>query len=392
MNSPYTNEGEGASYQIPGYAALLLANNAANTQALDQIGNTAGALVAGGIGAYQGFKNPGAFGAGTTPTMGAIKAGAMNFNSFGAPGTGSGTGGAPAEPSAFARLVSGGGAAAPGSGVNFKQFAAMGKTADAVRGAIAASTPVVPGADSPKVFGFSDDEWQHLGTADKVNALNGWKQSEDAKAAVQGYDAGQQHLAEIAQTMTQRQQQIDAAKQGTGAISAYNQAYNAATANGKTPSTGDIMKFAAQAGMSPQTALELAKGNLDNAKAAKDMAPQPGDGTPSNWHNPVTGRDYTIFNRTMLPSKSDAEIALEAQTKANAVGANERLAAITKELIPLYKLSGTAARLPANVAKVARLEAEQQQLLDGGKPAAAGGAADPGAAGNDTDPLGLFKN
>ena len=84
--------------------------------------------------------------------------------------------------------------------------------------------------------------------------------------------------------------------------------------------------FAAAAGMNPQSgllisreALNQAKGNQDLDKGQADIDRENKENTPSNWTNPATNRNYTLYGNTMLPSRSDAEIASEAQSKADAV-------------------------------------------------------------------------
>lgn len=189
MESPWMANDQGA-YQIPGYAQLLLARNEANDQAVKNIGRFVGAVGAGAIGAGQGAQNPGAFGQGTSPAGGALQAGLMDFsnayrNGGGIPSalqTGSPTGSTGENMSAFSRLTNPG--AASSAGMNFKQFAAQGKMADATRSMMKEQTPTLPGQDTP-VMGYTDDQWKHLGTADKISAFAAVKQANDMQVASQ---------------------------------------------------------------------------------------------------------------------------------------------------------------------------------------------------------------
>lgn len=196
-NSPWAADGQG-TYSVPGYGQLLMERNAQNAAALANIGKFAGSVGAGAIGAQDASQDPDVYGEGTTPTQAGVQGFMQNFNNAqtSAPG---------ADMNGFSRLVNGGNGNGEGGAnggiapnVNFKQFAAMGKVADAVRDSIKATTPTLPD-QQPVVLGMNDDQWQHAGTAQKLTALQGWKQALDAKATMAGYDAGQQHMALIVQ-------------------------------------------------------------------------------------------------------------------------------------------------------------------------------------------------
>ena len=310
-------EGEGAGYSIPGLAQMMQYRNAQNANAVANIGTFAGGLTAAAIGANQASQDPGVFGEGTTPTGAAALAGLMNFNN--AVGGGGGGGGGGVDMNGFARLVQGGGTGTGGAaGTNFASFAAAGKLADATRNLLKENTPTLPNQDDVPVMGFTDDQWAHLGTADKVQAFQATKAAMDQKLALQGYDMGQQHMAEAASKLSLQKQQIDAANAAVAANAKYNQGVtaltaplpvsanpmsdpnspvkspwvnlaNGALANPQPLDGAEMQRLAAAAGMTPQAQLDIERGALLNAKAKKDLTEKTTFFDPNDMGKPVPG-------------------------------------------------------------------------------------------------------
>jgi hypothetical protein len=373
MISPYYEGSQGEQYAVPGLAALLMQRNNMNQEAWGQLDNVARGVGAGVVGAVQAYQNPQAFGDGTSSGFAALKGAAMNYNN-----------------------------ATTGTGQNFKQFAAMGKAADSVREALKANTPTLPG-EQPKVMGYTDDEWKHIGTDKQVQALSGFQQALQAKTAMQAYDMGQQHLLMAQQQMAAEKQQMAGRQKFAGM---YQQAtapqLNAGTDNfsmfanlaggnavtpGATVNGQQMMDMAIRAGLDPRDALEYAKGNLDVAKAKMDLEQQKRANIPQDWTNPTTQRHYTLFGNTILPSKSDEELTAEAQARANAISANARLRDISGQLAQLYKTPNWQNK-PDIAKKISDLEAERNGLFSG---SAAGNNPAPANNSNPNDPLGLYS-
>lgn len=268
MQSSWISGSQGEQYSVPGFAQLLEARNRRNDVALQQIGDFAGELGAGIIGAVQANKiDPAsavgktgpempktfgqeAFGDKTSGFGNALRAGLMNFNL-----AGGGDGG-----SAFGRMTNPGGASS--AAMNFKQFAALGKTADGLRETIGASTPTLPG-QQPKILGYTDDEWKHLGTADKANAMQSWQQEQQAKATMLGYDTALQHFHQVKQQMSR----TAAADAADAAFPKYIKAAQAANglAEGRGPVQAkplapmEYFSSAVQAGVDPLKASAMAE-------------------------------------------------------------------------------------------------------------------------------------
>ena len=387
MQSPWINGSQGEQYQVPGLAALLMQRNADTATAMGNMGTFFGALASGGVGAQQASQDPSAFGAGTSPASAAVQGGLMNFsNAYG--------GGAGGDLGSFSRMVrgGGGGTVTGTGGTNFKQFEAMGKMADATRDAMASTTPSLPD-QQPAVMGYTDDQWKHLGTADKVQALAATKQAMEMKAAQQGYQAGQMDLAAKQQQLAAQQRQAAAWARfgqnytaqattpgaGVGAPSSapdptgmpgsdmFGAAPGAAapSSGGGTLSGQQMYDMAIRSGVAPQDALELAKGAMDVEKGQADLSREDKDRSPSNWTNPTTGRNYTIMGNSILPSKDDDELAGEARIKASQANATARLGAITKSIEDIDKLPSSQRNSADNVGRRRELVAEQRGLLTG---------------------------
>lgn len=256
MISPYFSGPQGQDFGVAGLGGLLAQRDENQRRNMDTIGQFGGALGAGVVGAVQGSQAPGVFGEGTTPTSGAVQGGMMNFaNAWGGGGGGGG------DMNGFARLTRGGGGGeaggARGGGMNFKQFAAMGKAADGVREAMRTAAPHLDDED-PMVLGMTDEEWKHAGTEAKVTALKGWQQGETAKAAMQAYDQGQQ-------TVLLTQQRIKEAAAQTGETAARQrlieeQVIGARSAEAADTSFGQALQQAAR-GMNQDTVGTLNQGN-----------------------------------------------------------------------------------------------------------------------------------
>lgn len=184
-NSPYFDGGNvGAGWGPPAGLAQMLAQRDEELQnASKSIGKMAGGLGAGVVGAFQGAANPEVFGAGTSKSSGAFKGFAQNFVSdYGGGGKGGGGGSAA---SGIGALMGQGGGSTP----NFKQLAEAGKTADAFRKMMRASTPTLPGED-PNIFGMSDDQWNAAGSHDKAGVLQAYAQSLKTQGVQQGLEQG----------------------------------------------------------------------------------------------------------------------------------------------------------------------------------------------------------
>jgi hypothetical protein len=263
MHSPWINGSQGEQYAVPGMAALLIEGNRRNDEAWNNLGRIGGQVAAGIGGLVQGAADPKQFGGDTTKLGGALRAGLMNFNYAGSGSEGG---------SAFGRMTNPGGASS--AGMNFKQFAAIGKTADGLRETIGAGTPRTPD-QQPKILGYTDDEWKHLGTADKANAMQTWQQQQQAKATMLGYDTAMQHYHQIGQQMA-RQQADDAAQgrftsefrkatnpklnMGTDGFSLFaNAAMGKALTPGGTVNGQQMLDMALRAGMDPLKASAMAE-------------------------------------------------------------------------------------------------------------------------------------
>ena len=241
---------------VPGLSEMLMQRNRDTQDALGNIGQFAGALGAGAIGAVQASGQPQVLAeGGQTPSTGmaALKGGLMNFNK-----------------------------AYTGTGDSFKQFAAMGKMADTTRSLLDAQTPRTPD-QQPKVMGYTDDEWKHLGTADKVQAFQATKQAMDQKTAMLGYDTAMQHFAQIQQQMAEQKKareadarfsaayaQASSPKLNTGdnGFSMYaNMATGNAVTPGQSPNGQQMLDMAIRSGMTPRAALDVARSGYEVAQA-----------------------------------------------------------------------------------------------------------------------------
>lgn len=253
----------------PALASLLNANNERNAQAVQTLGRVGGALGSGVVGAVQGAMNPDTFGAGTNPLLAAVRAGGMNFNA-----AGGAAGGAGGPSNGMARLTNPGGAS--GAGMNFKQFAAMGKMADATRTMMKESTPTLPGQDEQPVMGMTDDQWQHSGTGAKIQAFSAVKQANDMKQQKLGQ---MQTMAEIGRTQAQAQDltaqaglRQDQADQDAGlGVAVKNLPETGSNPDGSF-SMGDWTKALAGAKLAPRVQGAIMGKLLTPPKAAGDSA------------------------------------------------------------------------------------------------------------------------
>lgn len=241
MVSPWQANGLG-TYTVPGLAQLLMQRNQETQNAFGQIGQFAGAVGSGITGAVQASNNPGVFGDGTSSDQAAVQGGLMNFASA--------YGGNAQPQSNFASMVGSGqnGAPAAGGGMTFAQFAAQGKLADATRNLIKQTTPTLPDQD-PAPMGYTDDEWQHLGTRDKVAAFAAVKQSNDLQQQQQGIALGAARMADLEAQAQQRQAQADEAN-GLGQVFA-NLPPKGSNGDG-TYSQNDFVQAAKNAQLAPK--------------------------------------------------------------------------------------------------------------------------------------------
>jgi hypothetical protein len=200
------------SYSVPGLAQMLMQRNKDTTEAMKTIGTFAGATAAGIGGMVQGANDPQVFGDDTSGASGAAQAGLMNFGAA----WNNGQGVTPTSVGGMARLMQNGGAPSS-TAMNFKQFAAQGKLADATRDLMQQSTPTLPGQPEQPVMGMTDDQWKHAGTADKIQAFAAVKQANDLQQQQQGIQMGAAQMAHLAaQTQLYRAQ----AQKATGANNA----------------------------------------------------------------------------------------------------------------------------------------------------------------------------
>lgn len=273
---------------VPGLSELLTQRNRDTRQAFSDIGQFAGSAVAAGIGAKQAADHPEQFSPGTSTGMAALKGGLMNFNK-----------------------------AFTGDGESFKQFAAMGKAADGVFNATltAASSTTPQDKEAVGLGGITKTQWQHFGTADKINALKTWDATQKAQATMLGYDTALQHFAQV-QQQSQAQQEATAAwkrfgndytaarspqlNAGSDGFSMFvNNAVGNGVTPGKTVNGQDMLDMALRAGVSPQDAFSVARSGAEVAKATKDLNNPNGDGffrptdlsqpLPSGYARIVTG-------------------------------------------------------------------------------------------------------
>jgi hypothetical protein len=320
MNTPFQTSG--ADWNVPNLHQALRDWQARQNQATTQISSglsKIGQAVAGGI---QAARNPAAFGKGTSPASAAVMGAFMN--TAGADGGGQTSVDAPtfanANNTGFAGLVSPQNGQSDGN--TFARFAAMGKMADATRNLMKQSTPALPGQD-PKVMGYTDDEWDHIGTTDKIGAFTAVKQANDMKVAQQAYDMGQVHLQ-------QAQAQAAAASEDRAAWKRFGAAYQQATAPQLNAgpdgfhlynhlATGDLVSpgatltgqqmqdMAMRAGVNPADSLALSREALNLAKAQKDLN---AEGLPAQFiEDPVSGQRFLGRGNTTLPSGSNPQVA-----------------------------------------------------------------------------------
>ena len=408
MNSPWINGSQGAGYSVPNLSAILTQGNQETMDSLSSVGQTAGSILSAIYGGFKGANNPEAFGAGTSATSGALQGAAMNFANAMSGGNVAGMAGfgpASSNMSGFAGLVSNavnGGKGGVPTGSSFTQFEKMGKAADNFRSAMATTVPTT-GNEQPKVLGYTDAEWKHIGTNDKIQALQGWQQAQQAKATMAGYDKAVADTAEAHARAGYYTSQQDALKSEQEGWQRFGQNYKKATApqlnndltdfqnygklNSGTLNGQQMQDLAISSGVNAKDALLLAKGNMDLDKGAADLARQKTQNIPQDWMNPSTQRHYSIYGNTMIPSKSDEEIVKEAQSKAGSVSGNARLHDVSNQLLTIYKTTPHWQSKPDVMKKITALEAERNALISGGTPATAGAAP-----ANGSDPLGLFGN
>ena len=262
---PATNGG-GAN----GIGYLLAQRNADNQQAMQQLAQVGRGLGSAIGGAVQAYHDPAAFGPGTSSGFAALKGAAMNYNN-----------------------------ATTGDGANFKQFAAMGKTADSLREAMKFGVSSTPD-QQPKVLGFTDDEWKHIGTDKKIAALQGFQESQLMQAREQGLQQGalqMAQMAEAAQARRQFQQNLQGARLGKGldAMSA-----------GHGPVNPQLnMEDYAQVAMNSVTDPLQASQIMENFSRAASYGAKAEAGTDLNptWiEDPTTGARFLGRGNTTLPS------------------------------------------------------------------------------------------
>jgi hypothetical protein len=337
----------------------------------------------------------------------------------------------PAQPSAMAALVAppatgmdnvpSQGGDVSGNGVDMKKFAAAAKLADATRSVVAMNTPSLPD-QQPKVLGYTDDEWKHLGTLDKMAAYTGFTQAQTAKAQMQAYDKATADVQEAharAGYYTAHAAQASAMTESTAnennAWQRFGQNYNAATAptlnagangmqmfanaaagNSVTPGpqlNGQQMQdLALRSGVNARDAQQLAKGQMELDKGTQDLAQAQkatagaGAGKIAPPPSILTLKDDDGNKYHVLHDPTTGKTEFAPGAPALTPTANVRLTQIGKALADMDKyLSSTQLKDPVNIAKRQLLEEEQQSLLGG----AQGGAA-PAAPANNNDPLGLF--
>lgn len=385
MTSPWQANGQG-TYSVPGLGELLRARNADTLAAIGNIGRFSGAVGAGTIGAGQGFKNSTVFGDGTTPGQGAFRGALMNFNN--AENGGGAPSGGNSDMGGMARLVNGGGG---NGGVNFKQFAALGKAADGVRDSIKAVTPALPD-QQPAILGMTDDQWKHAGTADKVTALQSWKQSQDVKTAMQAYDMGQLHMKQV-------QDQMKSTADDTAAWDRFGAGYQDLTqgvpvaqnpmVDPNSPVQSPMVNMAAQAlanpqplngqemlglairsGVKPADALTVAKSAQEVARAQRETSQNSVprklnlDGTPVIFSE-KTGT-FQIDPAYTVQQRSAAAKDLLDQ-RLNGLSANEQLTSLDRQ--EKFLTSSDALVTMTDEERTSKLAAvqERRQMLVAGK-------------------------
>lgn len=325
MISPFMN-GEQGQYAPPppGLAALLQQRNQQTGADAQGLGKVAGDIGSAIVGMVQGFRNPGVFNGnapdpngsdtvpggqdgGGTPAVGAggpakftlgqklmsmVKAGAINMAS--ANGDGGGQAG-------LARLTNPDGASSTGAGMNFKQFAALGKMADATRNMMKESTPTLPGQDEQPVMGMTDDQWQHSGTGAKIQAFGAVKQANDLKQQKLGQ---MQTMAEIGKNNAQTgdinaQQKLR--EQQAGDEAATGNVLSNMPAKGSNPdgsySQADYVNAMRGMNLPKDVQSRIFNRLLTMPKTADD-----GGGPITYSEDPVTGERVARLGKSLLPS------------------------------------------------------------------------------------------
>lgn len=159
--SPYFDNNVGAGWGPQGSAIQEMLNRDSQMaqKGADFLGNMAGGLAGGAIGAFQGKANPSVFGAETTPSQGASQGFWQNFNKYsGFNGNGGNSGGGGGGVGNMINSFANVGQSGSGN-MNVKQLLEFGKAADSYRKAVQAGTPTLAGEDH-MTFGLSDEEWQ----------------------------------------------------------------------------------------------------------------------------------------------------------------------------------------------------------------------------------------
>lgn len=396
MISPYFAGGGAPSFMPPpGLMEGLAARDKQLQEDGKSIGKMAGGLVSGVSGAFQGAgaaKAGGVFEPGTSVGSGAMQGFARNWQASQGEG-GGGMGG-------LASLVQGGGASGGGGagftgGMNMKQFAALGKTADSLREAMRTSIPTVEGQD-PKVFGMTDDEWKHAGTDRKISSLQAYQQAQALQAQQQGYELGKMHMAEYAAQIAKRKQD----EQANAQVGPFMQRYTTLTSVPEGTAT-NMVEQNPPVGMKPAAAwaaanqaypLAASSPQFDNTLTAysKLTGAAPGEvfdasGAVVN----VGGWNVPTIKTSKGQVQAFPELATDSNGKQNprfnrpvGVSANAELASVTQQLRALYaKTQGQRAQ-PDIAERIKKLEAQQEALMGSNNVG--------GAGGTNLDPLGLF--
>lgn len=399
QSSAYVNSGQGQYYGSPNGLALLLAQrNRDNAEAMDNIGQFAGAVGAGIGGAVQARRNPEllaqAYGAGKGS---AAQAGFTNFAAaYGGGGGGTGFGG----------LKTSGGSGGPG--MNFKQLAELGKAADATRSAMIAGMPTV-GDETPNVFG-TDEEWKTMGAREKFGRVQEFVQVNAEKAALQ-------KMALIGQQMeAQRQALGQETEFGQAMSTAQGRINNAALAEGNGPvrtRAAGLNEFAQvaspQAWAAPQASAfreEAARGAETAGMTPGAMMPIPG--APGHSFVALSRGSGTVINtgRSTPPDKAPQLYDLPGGRKGfydtdgsfKTYGTDSSMPPQVEAQLSTYyaQLGSVLAELgDTNVSGKRRTQLEKdraryEQQIEQIKKGFSG-PANPAPAANPNDPLGLFQ-
>ena len=284
MATPYFNSGNvGAQWgPPPGLAAFREQQSRALAEAADSLGNVAGMIGGGAVGAFQGAASPEVFGAGTSKTSGAFQGFAQNVAA--GQGGGGGMGG-------FSSMINGGGGG--GGTPNFKQLKQSGKDAESAFRTFANKGLGPDGKEQLKLGGMTFEEFENFGSREKVGFVQSVKSGMELERLKQGIELGKAQMAQfVAHTA--------ALNQETAAEKAQGPFWNT-MASGMTPRTTNETVMAGP-GLIPQPITVPVTRTPSQLEAFQAAAAQHGEAMGGrDFHN-----NFQTFSKMASPGGGGA--------------------------------------------------------------------------------------